>query len=94
MHGLLQTDNYARAVLRPARPEGLDGPTEARMKRQAILTRTCPPRLWMVLDQAALRRAVGGVEVMRARLRRLLEYRETPRLVIQVLPNRPTRTQD
>ncbi|EST39336.1 hypothetical protein N566_02480 [Streptomycetaceae bacterium MP113-05] len=86
VHGLLQTENYARAVLRPARPTDLDGLTEARMKRQEILTRTNPPRLWMALDEAALRRAVGGPDVMRTQLRRLLDYRETPRVVVQVLP--------
>ena len=86
VHGLLQTEDYARAVLRPARPEDLDGLTEARMKRQDILTRPCPPRLWMVLDEAALRRVVGGADIMRAQLLRLLAYREAPRLVVQVLP--------
>jgi transcriptional regulator with XRE-family HTH domain len=88
VHGLLQTEDYARAVLRPARPADLDGLTDARMKRQEILTQTNPPRLWMVLDEAALRRAVGGPEVMRSQLRRLLDYRETPRVVVQVLPFR------
>lgn len=86
VHGLLQTEDYARAVLRPARPEDLDGLTDARMKRQEILTRDDPPRLWMVLDEAALRRGVGGRDVMRSQLRRLLDYRETPRVVVQVMP--------
>lgn len=86
VHGLLQTEPYARAVLRPARPHDLDGLTEARMKRQEILSQTNPPRLWMVLDEAALRRSVGGPEVMRSQLHRLLDYRETPRVVVQVMP--------
>lgn len=86
VHGLLQTEDYARAVLRPARPEDLDGLTEARMKRQDILMRPCPPRLWMVLDEAALRRVVGGADVMRAQLLRLLAYREAPNVVVQVMP--------
>ncbi|MDT0377817.1 helix-turn-helix transcriptional regulator [Streptomyces sp. DSM 42041] len=86
VHGLLQTEEYARAVLRPARPGDLDGLTEARMKRQEILRGANPPRLWMVLDEAALRRPVGGPEVMRTQLRRLLDHRESPRVVVQVLP--------
>lgn len=86
VHGLLQTEAYARAVLRPARPGDLDGLTDARMKRQDILARTCPPRFWMVLDEAALRRGVGGPEAMRTQLHRLLDYRDAPRTVVQVLP--------
>jgi hypothetical protein len=55
VHGLLQTEDYARAVLRPARPSNLDQLTAARMERQEILNRTDPPWFWMVLDEAALR---------------------------------------
>lgn len=87
VHGLLQTADYAREVLRPARPEDLEGLTEARMERQEILARETPPRLWMVLDEAALRRTIGDAEVMRTQLARLLDYRDAPGIVVQVLPN-------
>lgn len=88
VHGLLQTEEYARAVLMPARPENLEQLTAARMERQQILTREEPPWLWMVLDEAALRRTVSSPQVMRAQLQRLLEYRASPRVVVQVLPYR------
>jgi transcriptional regulator with XRE-family HTH domain len=86
VHGLLQTEAYARAVLRPARPADLDRLTAARMERQQVLAQSEAPRLWMVLDEAVLRRTVGGAEVMRTQLGRLLELRESPRAVVQVLP--------
>ncbi|MGW8379947.1 helix-turn-helix transcriptional regulator [Streptomyces sp. ODS28] len=87
VHGLLQTEEYAREVLRPARPVDLDGLTRARMDRQQALTGERALRFWMVLDEAALCRTVGKPSVMRAQLARLLEYRESPQVVIQVLPN-------
>lgn len=87
VHGLLQTEDYARAVLQPARPGNLDRLTAARMERQELLTCARPPRLWMVLDEAALRRTIGSPDAMRGQLLRLLEYRESPAVVIQVLPN-------
>jgi hypothetical protein len=88
--GLLQTDDYARAILRAGRPRDTDEQIErhvaARMARQAILGRKYPPLLWVVLDEAALRRPVGGCEVMRAQLVRLVEASASPHVVVQVLP--------
>lgn len=86
VHGLLQTEDYARAVLRPSRPADLDRLTAARMERQGMWTRAEPPRLWMVLDEAVLRRTVGGTQVMRPQLQVLLEHRQSARIIIQVLP--------
>jgi hypothetical protein len=88
--GLLQTEDYARAILRAGRPRDSDEEIErhvaARMARQAILGRDRPPLLWVVLDEAVLRRPVGGREVMRAQLARLVAASASPHIVIQVLP--------
>ncbi|MEU1756124.1 DUF5753 domain-containing protein [Micromonospora matsumotoense] len=58
----------------------------ARLGRKVLLYRHMPPRLWMVLDEAAIRRVVGGPVVMRAQLARLIEACELPTVEIQVLP--------
>jgi transcriptional regulator with XRE-family HTH domain len=88
--GLLQTEDYARAVLRAIR---LDlGPAEVerrvglRMARQSLLTRDEPPELWAVIDEAVLRRVVGGQDVMRQQLKRLAEAAARPNVTLQVLP--------
>ncbi|MEC4017225.1 helix-turn-helix domain-containing protein [Streptomyces sp. H27-D2] len=86
VYGLLQTEEYAREVLKPTRPVDLEQLTAARMDRQEVLSRAEPPSLWMVLDEAALHRVLGGPEVMRTQLLRLLSLRGAPRVVIQVLP--------
>ena len=89
--GLLQTRDYARAVFRAcdrnATAEHIDRQAELRMKRQEALTRPdAPLELWAVLDEAVLRRPVGGPQVMRAQLGKLLEAAELPNLTVQVLP--------
>ncbi|MEV6313664.1 helix-turn-helix transcriptional regulator [Streptomyces sp. NPDC051776] len=86
LYGLLQTEDYARAVMRTSRHHDLDGLVAARMDRQRILTRANPPRIWVVLDEAALRRRTADEDVMRAQLQRLLSYRYDPNMIIQVLP--------
>jgi len=91
VHGLLQTRDYARAVFRSgdkkASAEHIDRLTELRMKRQDVLTRPGSPlELWAILDEAVLRRQVGGRKVMRAQLGKLLEATELPNLTLQVLP--------
>jgi transcriptional regulator with XRE-family HTH domain len=87
--GLLQTDDYIRAVVRGAH---LDESTEEvgrrvrlRMARQTLLTREHPPRLWAVVDEAALRRPVGGREVMRGQVERLIDATKLPNVTLQVL---------
>ncbi|MFE2287678.1 helix-turn-helix domain-containing protein [Streptomyces sp. NPDC059443] len=86
VHGLLQTEAYARAVLGVESPDTLDASVAARMDRQRILARKSPPVSWVVLDEAVLLREIGGSGVMRDQLARLLSLRDRPWLEIQVLP--------
>jgi transcriptional regulator with XRE-family HTH domain len=89
--GLFQTEDYARAVTRLGHQTALDGEIERRvglrLKRQELLTRAQPPppRIWAVVDEAVLRRPVGGADVMRAQLARLVEAARTPRVTLQVV---------
>ncbi|MEV0975886.1 helix-turn-helix transcriptional regulator [Streptomyces sp. NPDC049915] len=87
VYGLLQTEEYARAVLATGMPEDVDGLVAARMERQRILEREQPPLAWVVLDEAVLLRPMGGREVMRRQLARLLELTDHRWVHIQVLPN-------
>src|SRR5512132_3866047 len=88
--GLLQTDDYMRAVVQGAHldesPEELGRRVRLRMARQILLTREHPPRLWAVVDEAALRRPVGGPEVMRGQLERLIDAAKLPNVTLQILP--------
>jgi DNA-binding XRE family transcriptional regulator len=88
--GLLQTDDYMRAVVRGAHldesSEEVGRRVRLRMARQTLLTREHPPRLWAVVDEAALRRPVGGPGVMKRQLERLLDATELPNVTLQVLP--------
>ncbi|MFF3020881.1 helix-turn-helix domain-containing protein [Streptomyces sp. NPDC057939] len=86
VYGLLQTEAYARAVLGVENPDRLDGSVAARLDRQRILLRGDPPVLWVVLDEAALYREIGGRQVMHDQLAHLLSLRERQWLEIQVLP--------
>lgn len=88
--GLLQTRAYAEAVHRASEvqcPEReVQHMVDIRMKRQELLDRDDPPRIWCVIDEAALRRQVGGREVMREQLGHLLALAERPHVTVQVLP--------
>ncbi|HEV8166622.1 MAG TPA: DUF5753 domain-containing protein, partial [Actinomycetota bacterium] len=88
--GLLQTEDYLRAVLGGARLDDSAKEVERRvalrLQRQALLEREGAPRLWAVVDEAALRRPVGGRAVMRAQLERLIEASKLPNVILQVLP--------
>jgi hypothetical protein len=88
--GLLQTAEYARALIaagRPnARPEVIEGLLAARLERQEILSRDDSPTLWSVVDEAALRRPVGGRDVHLAQLDVLLEAARRPGITVQVIP--------
>ncbi len=92
VHGLFQTEAYARAVtalgVRGISPDEIDRRVAVRMKRQELLTAAKPPRVWSVLDEAALRRPVGGVKVMQAQLRWLAEAAQLPNVTLQVVPFR------
>ncbi|WP_149825529.1 helix-turn-helix domain-containing protein [Streptomyces tailanensis] len=87
VYGLLQTEEYARAVLATGMPDDLEGLVAARVERQRILEREQPPLAWAVLDEAALLRPIGGRDVMRRQLARLLEFTGHRWMHIQVLPN-------
>jgi hypothetical protein len=87
--GLLQTEEYARAVFRTrlmAADDEISEMVAARLERQAILVGGDPPMLWVILDEAVLRRPVGGPDVMREQLGRLARTRQDPRVVVQVVP--------
>lgn len=86
VYGLLQTEEYARALLGVDHPEKTDEMAAARLDRQRILRGENPPALWVVLSEAALLQEVGGRDVMRAQLARLLGFRDDPWVQIQVLP--------
>lgn len=87
--GLLQTEDYARAVM--SRKPGLsheviEARVTVRMNRQKILARPDGPRLWMVVDETALHRRIGDRAVMEAQLRHLLTLTDLPQLTLQVTP--------
>ena len=88
--GLLQTEDYARAVIRGGLPNAsrdeVERRVEVRMKRQTLLHNDSPLNLWGIVDEAALRRQVGGPEVMRAQFRHLMEVSELPHVTFQVIP--------
>ncbi|MGW1095735.1 helix-turn-helix domain-containing protein [Streptomyces sp. NPDC002455] len=86
VYGLLQTEEYARAVLATGMPADLEGLLAARMERQRILEREQPPLAWAILDEAVLHRPIGGPAVMRNQLARLLEFTRHRWMRIQVLP--------
>ncbi len=86
--GLLQTRDYARAVtaLGASRNEEIERRVELRMRRQQLLTAPGAPTLWAVIDEAALRRSIGGPELARTQLERLLEVNEWPNVSLQIAP--------
>ena len=90
--GLWQTEDYARAVLGArsvtSAPEQIERQVAVRMRRQQVLDRDDPPppEMWTVLDEAVIRRVVGGRDVMRAQLERLREVSSGPWVTLQVLP--------
>jgi transcriptional regulator with XRE-family HTH domain len=87
--GLLQTEDYARAVIRGVLPAATDTEVEdrvrARIERQEVLTKDAPLKFWAVLDEAALRRVVGGSAVMRAQLDHLTSAAKAPNVTFQVI---------
>ncbi|MFD9909520.1 helix-turn-helix domain-containing protein [Streptomyces sp. NPDC059063] len=87
VYGLLQTEEYARAVLATGMPSNLDDRVAARMDRQRVLGRECPPLMLVVLDEAALHRPIGSRQIMREQLRHLLDCQRRRWVRIQVLPN-------
>jgi len=90
IQGLLQTEDYARAVIlignAHAPAEEIDRRVSLRMRRQELLTQPGAPEFWAVLDEAALRRSPGGAKVMRAQLEHLLQVTELPNVTLQIAP--------
>jgi transcriptional regulator with XRE-family HTH domain len=88
--GLLQTEAYTRAVLRGGASrlsdEEIDRRLEVRLRRQAMLERPDPPTLWIVLDEAAIQRQVGGRRTMAAQLSRIADAAALPHVDVQILP--------
>ncbi|MGW3860537.1 helix-turn-helix domain-containing protein [Streptomyces sp. NPDC005047] len=88
--GLLQTRAYSTALQKanevPLAPAEIERLVDIRMKRQEILNRPEPPRLWAILDESVIRRVVGSPEAMKEQLGRLLEANESPHVTLQVLP--------
>ncbi|MGW3956481.1 helix-turn-helix domain-containing protein [Streptomyces sp. NPDC004752] len=88
--GLLQTPAYARGVLQGGMPNGSDEDLERRvdlrLRRQSLLERQDAPTLWVVMEEAVLHRAVGGPQVMREQIDRLLEASELDHVSIDIVP--------
>ncbi|WP_053741044.1 MULTISPECIES: helix-turn-helix domain-containing protein [unclassified Streptomyces] len=88
--GLLQTADYARALLGAGNPhapsEATDRRVALRLRRQELLTREAPPRVWIVMDETVLRWPVGGPEVMRAQIDHLIEMNALPHVTLQIMP--------
>jgi len=88
--GLLQSEEYARAVIMLGHAgvptAELSRRVELRMTRQHVLTRPHPVRLWAVVDEAALRRPIGGADVMRGQLEHLMTMTKLPHVTLQVIP--------
>src|SRR5262249_9057021 len=86
----LQTGDYVRAVTALGHPDAserdLDRRVSLRLARQVVLTRPDPPNIWVVLDEAVLRRPIGGPAVMRAQLKHLLGMVQRQSVTIQVMP--------
>ncbi|MEU9498645.1 helix-turn-helix transcriptional regulator [Streptomyces sp. NPDC048196] len=90
VHGLLQTESYAQAVIRRGMPDAAPADIERRvalrMERQKLLVAERPAQFHCVLDEAALRRPYGEREVMREQLRHLIDVSERPNVRLQVMP--------
>ncbi|MFG2948536.1 helix-turn-helix domain-containing protein [Streptomyces adustus] len=89
--GLLQTEDYARGVLKSGAigqtsPDDIERHVALRMQRQGLLTRQDAPRLWVVMDETVLRRPVGDAEVMRAQIDKLLDAMKLPNVTLQIAP--------
>ncbi|MEB8341876.1 helix-turn-helix domain-containing protein [Streptomyces endophyticus] len=87
--GLLQTEEYARAVFDAgtvgrSRPEEVDRHIDLRMARQSLLDREDSPHLWVVMDETVLRRPPGGPHVLRGQLDRLIEASQRPNVTLQI----------
>lgn len=90
--GLLQTEEYARAVVMQGSPglspEEVDNRVNVRLGRQRLFGKENAPRLWAIVDEAALRRPMGGRDVLAGQVKRLMEAVSEPNITLQVMPFR------
>jgi transcriptional regulator with XRE-family HTH domain len=90
VHGLFQTEDYVRAMAslrrKAALPDEVERRVALRLKRQDLLRRPDPPKIWSIMDEAVLRRPVGSPALMRAQFRHLIEVSELPHVTLQVVP--------
>ena len=88
--GLLQTEDYARAVVMQGapglEPDEVERRVALRLGRQKLLTKDGPPRLWAIVDEAALRRPMGGKDVLAGQIQRLMDLVSEPNITLQVMP--------
>src|SRR5262249_45912816 len=88
--GLLQTEDYTRAVVTPSLPSASESEVqqrvEARTQRQQSTTKDDPLKLWVIVDEAVLHREVGGPQVMAEQLHHLADTARQPHITLQVLP--------
>lgn len=88
--GLLQTEDYARAVVMQGapglEPEEVERRVALRLGRQKLLSKDSPPRLWAIVDEAALRRPMGGKDVLAGQIQRLMDLVSEPNITLQVMP--------
>jgi DNA-binding XRE family transcriptional regulator len=88
VNGLLQTEDYARAVISAGGMTNVDELVANRMDRQAILARKDPPRLWVVYEESVIHRQIREPGVAKAQLQHLLDAGRSPNIVIQIVPHR------
>jgi hypothetical protein len=90
--GLLQTEGYARATILQGSPgldpEEVERRVQLRLGRQKLLSKDSPPRFWVIVDEAALRRPMGGRDVHIAQIERLMDVVSEPNITLQVMPFR------
>ncbi|MGD0703063.1 MAG: helix-turn-helix transcriptional regulator [Trebonia sp.] len=88
--GLLQTEEYARTSIRQLGPQlttkQVESFVEIRMKRQELLQRSSAPLLFFIMDEAVVRRIVGGHDVMRRQLQRMIDVSDMPNVTIEIVP--------
>jgi transcriptional regulator with XRE-family HTH domain len=85
--GLLQTEEYMRELIAADQsPDKVDGMVAARLDRQAILARETPPHLILVMDEAAIRRRIGGANTMKTQIAHLAQMTRRPNITVQVVP--------
>jgi hypothetical protein len=92
VNGLLQTEDYAKAIIShgwsPMAAQSVQRQVALRMRRQALLGRPDPPKLWAVIDESVLHRPVGGRRVMLDEVEHLMELTKRPNITLQVVPYR------